>query len=126
MKPVNWSKLNLAAVALNWMTIMVLGLAFAFLAQLLRVETWNEFNAMFTLFMAFLVFGMSYRLGMRERVQPMAHGLLLGLLVALANLVLSYLTIGLGIREVAAFLMHILAGALGGRMAFRVMEGPRR
>ena len=126
MRSINWSKINLPAVAMNWMIIMVLGLAFAFLAQLLRVETWNEFNAMFTLFMAFLVFGMSYRLAMRQRTEPVAHGLLLGLLVALANLVLSYLTIGLGIREIAAFLMHILAGALGGRMAFRVIEGPRR
>lgn len=126
MRPIDWSKINLPAIALNWMAIMVMGLAFAFLAQLIGVETWSEFNAMFTLVMAFLVFAMSYRLAMRMRVEPLAHGVLLGLLVALANLVLSYLTIGMGIREIAAFLMHILAGALGGRMAFRVLEGPKR
>jgi hypothetical protein len=63
---------------------------------------------------------------MRAGDEPLIHGLLIGLLVALANLLLNYLTVGLGVPEIAGFLLQVLAGLIGGRMAQRTLEGPHR
>lgn len=126
MRAVDWSEINWAQVALNWMYVLVMALALAFIGRLGGLETWNQFNAAFTLALALLVMWISFRLARRVGHQPMAHGLLLGVLVALSTLVLNYLTIGLGLPELAGFLMQIVAGFMGGRMALRAQEGPRR
>jgi hypothetical protein len=68
----------------------------------------------------------SFRVATRVGREPLVHGLLIGLLVAVANLLLNYLTVGLSVPVVAGFLLQILAGLIGGRMAQRTLEEPTR
>lgn len=126
MRSIDWRQINWPAVVLNAVYVLVLGLALAFFAQIFGLAAWREFNPAFTLTIALIVVWVSYRVGTRAGHEPLVHGLLIGLLVALANLVLNYLTVGLGVPEVAGFLMQVLAGLIGGRMAQRILEGPRR
>ncbi|MFZ2488077.1 MAG: hypothetical protein WAZ19_08125 [Anaerolineae bacterium] len=126
MRAVDWSEINWAQVALNWMYALVMALALAFVGRLAGLENWSQFNAAFTLALALLVMMISFRLALRVGREPVAHGLLLGGLVGLSTLVLNYLTIGLGLPELAGFLMQIVAGFMGGRMASRARGGNRR
>lgn len=122
MRSIDWRQINWPAVALNSVYVMALGLAVAFFAQVFGLTQWGRFEAAFTLALAFIVLWVSYRVASRAHSEPLMHGLLIGLLVGLANLVLNYLTLGLGVQEVAGFLLQVLAGFLGGRMAKRVLE----
>ncbi|HSN75190.1 MAG TPA: hypothetical protein VL334_08885 [Anaerolineae bacterium] len=126
MRSIDWRQINWPSVALNAMYVMALGLAVAFFAQIFGLAQWREFNAAFTLTIALIVVWVSFRVAMRAGEEPLLHGLLIGLLVALANLLLNYLTIGLGVPEIAGFLLQVLAGLIGGRMAQRTLEGPHR
>lgn len=124
MRSIDWSQINWPAVALNSIYVLALALAVAFFAQLFGLTQWNEFHAALTLAIALIVVWVSFRVAMRAGSEPLAHGLLIGLLVALAILLLNYLTIGLGVPEIAGFLLQALGGLLGGRMAQRTLEGP--
>jgi hypothetical protein len=126
MRSIDWRQINWPSVALNAMYVMALALAVAFFAQVLGLAQWSEFNAALTLIIGLIIVWVSFRVAMRAGREPLIHGLLVGLLVALANLLLNYLTIGLGVPEIAGFLMQILAGLIGGRMAQRTLEGPHR
>lgn len=126
MRLIDWRQINWLAVAVNSIYVLVLGVAVAFFAQVFGLAQWSEFNAAFTLIIALIVVWVSYRVATRARSEPLIHGLLIGLLVALANLLLNYLTVGLGVPEIAGFLLQVLGGLIGGRMAQRVLEEPRR
>jgi hypothetical protein len=126
MRSIDWRQINWPAVALNAVYVMVLGIAVAFFAQVFGLAQWSEFEPAFTLILGLIVVWVSYRVATRAGGEPLMHGLLIGLLVALASLLLNYLTIGLGVPEIAGFLMQVLAGLIGGRMAQRTLEGPRR
>jgi hypothetical protein len=126
MRSIDWRQINWPAVVINAVYVLVLGIAVAFFAQVFGLAGWSEFNAAFTLIIALIVVWVSFRVATRARSEPLVHGLLIGLLVALANLLLNYLTIGLGVPEIAGFLLQVLGGLIGGRMAQRVQEEPRR
>ena len=126
MRSINWRSINWLAIALNTVYVMVLALAVAFMAQIFGLAQWSEFEAVFTLIIALIVVWVSYRVATRAGSEPLVHGLLIGLLVAIANAVLNYLTVGLGVPELAGFLLQTLAGLIGGRMAQRTLEDARR
>jgi uncharacterized membrane protein len=126
MRSIDWGQINWPSVALNSVYVLVLGLAVAFFAQIFGLAQWSEFNAAFTLVIGLIVVWVSFRVATRAGSEPLMHGLLIGLLVALANLLLNYLTIGLGVPEIAGFLLQVLGGLIGGRMAQRTMEEPQR
>lgn len=126
MRSIDWRQINWPAVVLNSMYVMALGLAVAFLGQIFGLAGARDFHPAFMLIIALLAVWVGYRVATRAGAEPLIHGLLIGLLVALANLLLNYLTIGLGVPEIAGFLLQVLGGFLGGRMAQRTMEGPRR
>ncbi len=123
MRSIDWGQINWPAVALNSIYVLALALAVAFFAQIFGLAQWGEFNAALTLAIALIVVWVSFRVATRAGREPLIHGLLIGLLVALAILLLNYLTIGLDVPEIAGFLMQVLGGLLGGRMAQRTLEG---
>ncbi len=126
MRSIDWRQINWPAVALNAMYVMALTLGVAFVAQIFGLSQWNEFDSALTVAIALIVVWVSFRVATRVGHEPLVHGLFIGLLVALANLLLNYLTTGLSVPVVAGFLIQILAGLMGGRMAQRAMEGPTR
>jgi len=123
MPSIDWRQINWPAIVLNALYVMALTLGVAFLAQIFGLAQWSEFDAALTVAIALIVVWVAYRVATRAGQEPLIHGLLIGILVAAANLLLNYLTAGLGVAVVAGFLLQILAGLMGGRMAQRVMEG---
>jgi hypothetical protein len=126
MRSIDWRQINWPAVALNAMYVMALTLGVAFVAQIFGLSQWREFDSALTVAIALIVVWVSFRVATRVGRQPLVHGLLIGLLVAVANLLLNYLTVGLSVPVVAGFLLQILAGLMGGRMAQRTLEEPTR
>ncbi len=63
----------------------------------------------------------AYRVALRAGRQPLLHGLLLGLMVGAASLLLNLLTNPISVVEGAAFLLQLLGGLLGGRSAQRAL-----
>ncbi|MBE2231986.1 MAG: hypothetical protein IAE85_00675 [Anaerolinea sp.] len=124
MFSIDWRQINWPAVALNAMYVMALALGVAFMAQIFGLAQWREFDAAMTVIIALIVVWVSFRVATRAGKEPLAHGLLIGLLVAVANLLLNYLTAGLSVPVVAGFLLQVLGGLMGGRMAQRTLEGP--
>jgi hypothetical protein len=126
MRSIDWRQINWPAVALNAMYVMALTLGVAFVAQIFGLSQWREFDSALTVAIALIVVWVSFRVATRVGREPLVHGLLIGLLVAVANLLLNYLTVGLSVPVVAGFLLQILAGLMGGRMAQRTLEEPTR
>jgi hypothetical protein len=126
MRSIDWRQLNWPAIALNAAYVMALTLAVAFVARIFGLSQWREFDAALTVAVALIVVWVSFRVATRAGNQPLLHGLLIGILVAVANLLLNYLTIGLSVPVAAGFLLQVLAGLMGGRMAQRTLEGPAR
>lgn len=124
MFSIDWRQINWPAVALNTMYVMALALGVAFMAQIFGLAQWREFDAAMTVIIALIVVWVSFRVATRAGKEPLVHGLLIGLLVAVANLLLNYLTAGLSVPVVAGFLLQVLGGLMGGRMAQRTLEGP--
>ncbi|MEI2689753.1 MAG: hypothetical protein V9H69_08565 [Anaerolineae bacterium] len=123
MRSIDWRQINWPAVALNTLYVIALTLGAAFLAQIFGLAQWSEFDAALTVTIALIVVWVAYRVATRAGQEPLIHGLLIGILVAVTNLLLNYLTTGLSVAVVAGFLLQALAGLMGGRMAQRVMEG---
>ncbi len=124
MFSIDWRQINWPAVALNAMYVMALALGVAFMAQIFGLAQWREFDAAMTVIIALIVVWVSFRVATRAGKEPLVHGLLIGLLVAVANLLLNYLTAGLSVPVVAGFLLQVLGGLMGGRMAQRTLEEP--
>ena len=123
MKPIAWSQINWPSVVLNAAYVWVLALAVAFFGRLFGLDQWRDFVPALTVGVALVVVWVSYRVALRAGQQPILHGLLVGLLVAIVGLVLNALSIGVTVVEIAGFLMQVLGGLLGGRMAQRRLLG---
>lgn len=119
MKPIDWRQIHWVSVVLNVLYVWMLGLAFAFLGRALRFDQTRDFVPLLTLVVALATVWVSHRVAIRAGVQPLVHGLLVGLMVGLVGLVLSFLTITISVVEIVGFLMQVLGGFLGGRMAQR-------
>lgn len=124
MFSIDWRQINWPAVALNAMYVMALALGVAFMARIFGLAQWRGFDAAMTVIIALIVVWVSFRVATRAGKEPLVHGLLIGLLVAVANLLLNYLTAGLSVPVVAGFLLQVLGGLMGGRMAQRTLEEP--
>ena len=122
MKSINWRRIHWVSVVLNVFYVWMLGLAFAFLGRALRFDQTRDFVPILTLVVALATVWVSHRVAIRAGEQPLLHGLLVGLLVGLVGLALSFLTINIGVVEIVGFLMQVLGGFLGGRMAQRQLS----
>ena len=121
MKSIDWRQIQWVSVVLNVLYVWMLGLAFAFLGRALRFDQSRDFVPLLTLVVALATVWVSHRVAIRAGEQPLLHGLLVGILVGLFGLVLSFLTVNISVVEIAGFLMQVLGGLLGGRMAQRQM-----
>ena len=119
MNSINWRRIQWVSVVLNVFYVWMLGLAFAFLGRALRFDQTRDFVPILTLVVALATVWVSHRVAIRAGEQPLLHGLLVGLLVGLVGLALSFLTVNIGVVEIVGFLMQVLGGWLGGRMAQR-------
>jgi hypothetical protein len=122
MKSVDWRQINWQSVVLHALYVWLLGIAVAFFGTVLRLADSPNFVSTLTILVALAVVWASYRVATRAGRQPLLHGLLVGLLVGLSGLLLNLFSAGLGVVEIGGFLMQVLGGLLGGRMAQRVLE----
>jgi membrane protein implicated in regulation of membrane protease activity len=122
MKSVDWRQINWQSVILHAVYVWLLGVAIAFFGTVLRLADSPNFASTLTILVALAVVWASYRVATRAGQQPLVHGLLVGLLVGLSGLLLNLFSAGLGVVEIGGFLMEVLGGLLGGRMAQRVLE----
>ena len=122
MKSIDWRRIHWVSVVLNVLYVWMLGLAFAFLGRALRFDQTRDFVPILTLVVALATVWVSHRVAIRAGEQPLLHGLLVGLLVGLVGLALSFLTVNIGVVEIVGFLMQVLGGFLGGRMAQRQLS----
>ena len=122
MNSINWRRIQWVSVVLNVLYVWMLGLAFAFLGRALRFDQTRDFVPILTLVVALATVWVSHRVAIRAGEQPLLHGLLVGLLVGLVGLALSFLTVNIGVVEIVGFLMQVLGGFLGGRMAQRQLS----
>jgi hypothetical protein len=125
MKSVDWRQIHWSSVLLYAIYVWILGLGVAFVGYQLGLDQWQDFTPALMLFVALAVFWASNRVALTASQQPIAHGLLVGLIVGMTGLVLALVTSGLGVTEVAACLLQILGGLLGGRVAQRMQERKR-
>ena len=122
MKSIDWRRIHWVSVVLNVLYVWMLGLAFAFLGRALRFDQTRDFVPILTLVVALATVWVSHRVAIRAGEQPLLHGLVVGLLVGLVGLALSFLTVTIGVVEIVGFLMQVLGGFLGGRMAQRQLS----
>lgn len=126
MGSVDWRQVNWLGVIVHGAYVWIFGLAVAYFGRLLGLDASREFVPALTVAVALATVFAAYRLATRSGGQPLLHGFLVGLLVAGTGLVLTLLTTNTGVSEVAGFLMQLLGGLLGGRMAQRVQQGSAR
>jgi hypothetical protein len=126
MRSVDWRQVNWLGVIVHGAYVWVFGLALAYFGRLLGLDTSREFVPLLTVAVALATVFAAYRLAMRTGDQPLMHGFLVGLLVAGTGLILTLLTASAGVPEIAGFLMQLLGGLLGGRMAQQVQQGSAR
>lgn len=113
--------LNWPGLLLNTVYVWALGLAFAFFGRLFGLDQIDIFEPLLLIIVALVTMWVASRVALRAGRQPLLHGLLLGLMVAVAGLLLTVLTRPLTSAEIAAFFMQILGGMIGGRSAQRVL-----
>lgn len=123
MNSIDWRRIQWVSVVLNVFYVWMLGLAFAFLGRALRFDQTRDFVPLLTLVVALATVWVSHRVAIRAGEQPLLHGLLVGLLVGLVGLALGFLTVNIGVIEIVGFLMQVLGGLLGGRIAQRQLSG---
>lgn len=116
LREINWPSL-----VLNTVYVLALGLALAFFGRLLGLEQIGEFVPLLSIAVALITMWIAYRVALRAGRQPLLHGLLLGLMVGAASLLLNLLTNPISVVEGAAFLLQLLGGLLGGRSAQRAL-----
>lgn len=123
MKSISWSQINWGSIVVNVVYVWMLGLGFAFLGRVFRFDESRDFVPLLTLAVALATVWVSYRVATRAGAQPILHGLLVGVLVGVTGLVLNFLTVTMTVVEIAGFLMQVLGGFMGGRMAQRQITG---
>ncbi|MEA3337164.1 MAG: hypothetical protein U9R25_14740 [Chloroflexota bacterium] len=119
MGSVDWREINWSGVILHSVYVWLLGLAIAFFARILVLDQSRDFVPALTLLVSLATVGAAYRVATRAERQPIMHGFLVGLTVGLIGLVLNLFSTGLTVVEIAGFLMQVLGGLIGGRMAQR-------
>lgn len=122
MKSVDWRRVNWSSVILYAFYVWILGLAVAFLGFQFGLGQSRDFTPLLMLLVALATFWAANRAAVKAGQQPILHGFLIGLIVGLAGLLLALVTTGLSVTEVAACLLQILGGLLGGRAAQRMLE----
>ena len=125
MKSVDWRRVNWSTVLLYAFYVWILGLGVAFIGYQFGLGQWQDFTPALMLLVALAVFWASNRVALQAGQQPLLHGLLVGLIVGLVGLVLALVTTGLGVTDIAACLLQILGGLLGGRVAQRMQASTR-
>ena len=113
--------LNWPGLVLNTVYVWALGLAFAFFGRLFGLDQIDIFAPLLMILVALVTMWTAHRVAMRAGRHPLLHGLVLGLLVAITGFVLSVLTTPITASELAAFLLQVLGGLIGGRTAQRVL-----
>ena len=113
--------LNWPGLVLNTVYVWALGLAFAFFGRLFGLDQIDIFAPLLMILVALVTMWTAHRVAMRAGRHPLLHGLVLGLMVAITGFVLSVLTTPITASELAAFLLQVLGGLIGGRTAQRVM-----
>ena len=122
MSSIDRRRINWPSVLLHALYVWVIGIAATFLGSVFGFSQSQDFFPVITLIVALATIWAGYRVATRAGHQPILHGFLVGLLVALAGLILNLFSIGLGVLELAGFLLQLLGGLLGGRMAQRVLQ----
>lgn len=125
MQAVNWRQINWSSVFLYAGYVWVLGLGVAFIGYQLGLGQSRDFTPALMLLVALATFWASHHVALKAGQQPLVHGVLVGVFVGLAGLALALVTTGLGVTEVAAALLQILGGLLGGRVAQRMLAAGR-
>ena len=115
------SDLNWPGLLLNTVYVWALGLAFAFFGRLFGLDDIDIFAPLLMILVALVTMWTAHRVAMRAGRHPLLHGLVLGLMVAITGFVLSVLTTPITASELAAFLLQVLGGLIGGRTAQRVL-----
>ncbi len=113
--------LNWPGLVLNTVYVWALGLAFAFFGRLFGLDDIDIFAPLLMILVALVTMWTAHRVAMRAGRHPLLHGLVLGLMVAITGFVLSVLTTPITASELAAFLLQVLGGLIGGRTAQRVL-----
>ena len=113
--------LNWPGLVLNTVYVWALGLAFAFFGRLFGLDQIDIFAPLLMILVALVTMWTAHRVAVRAGRHPLLHGLVLGLMVAVVGFVLSVLTTPISASELAAFLLQVLGGLIGGRTAQRVM-----
>lgn len=126
MGAVDWRQVNWLGVIAHGAYVWVFGLALAYFGRLFGLQASRDFVPTLTVAVALATVFAAYRLATRSDGQPILHGFLVGLVVAGTGLVLTMLTATVSVTELAGFLMQLLGGLLGGRMAQRVQQGGGR
>ncbi len=126
MGAVDWRQVNWLGVIAHGAYVWVFGLALAYFGRLFGLQASRDFVPALTVAVALATVFAAYRLATRSDGQPILHGFLVGLVVAGTGLVLTMLTATVSVTELAGFLMQLLGGLLGGRMAQRVQQGGGR
>ena len=115
--------LNWLGLVLNTVYVWALGLAFAFFGRLFGLDDIDIFAPLLTILVALVTMWTAHRVAVRAGQHPLLHGLILGLMVAITGFILSLLTTPIAASELAAFLLQVLGGLIGGRTAQRVLTG---
>lgn len=123
MKSIDWRQVNWLSIIFHVVYVWIFGLAFAFFGRVFGLDGSGDFIPALTVAVALATVFASYRMATRAGQQPILHGLLVGLLAAVIGLVLNFLTTELSVVEIAGFMMQVLGGLIGGRMAQRVLQG---
>ncbi len=113
--------LNWPGLLLNTVYVWALGLAFAFFGRLFGLDKIEIFTPLLTIVVALVTMWVGYRVALRAGRRPGLHGLVLGLMVAITGFVLTVLTAPVSSVDLAAFLLLLLGGTIGGRSAQRVL-----
>lgn len=113
--------LNWPGLLLNTVYVWALGLAFAFFGRLFGLDKIEIFTPLLTILVALVTMWVGYRVALRAGRRPGLHGLALGLMVAITGFVLTALTAPISSVDLAAFLLLLLGGTIGGRSAQRVL-----
>lgn len=113
--------LNWPGLLLNTVYVWALGLAFAFFGRLFGLDQIEIFTPLLTILVALVTMWVGYRVALRAGRRPGLHGLALGLMVAITGFVLTALTAPISSVDLAAFLLLLLGGTIGGRSAQRVL-----
>lgn len=122
MASVNLRQIAWWPVIRHALYVWIIGLAALFVIGLLDVDPLSSWARLPLLLVGLATIWAGSRVALRGHQQPLLHGFLLGLLVGLLSLILSLTAAGLTRVDLPAFLLDLLGGLLGGRVAQRMLS----